>query len=133
MATGRNANGRFKQGNPGGPGRPRREREEQYLTSLTEAVTPDAWRKVCDRAVRDAEGGDPRARAWLSDYLLGKPTTVRDDADSVDSSEASIARGVDEIIKEMEEEARRRGLDVDGDKRRSKLVKRCIEQGVDVE
>ena len=69
----RDGMGRFTPGNPGGPGRPKREKEEEYLSTLEECVTVEQWRKICDRAVTDAIGGDAKARTWLSGYLLGLP------------------------------------------------------------
>jgi hypothetical protein len=41
---------------------------------LSEAVPLDHWRKICDVAVEQALAGDGRARDWLTDYLVGKPT-----------------------------------------------------------
>ncbi|NLE76760.1 MAG: hypothetical protein GX605_08415 [Chloroflexi bacterium] len=66
--------GQFLPGNPGGPGRGRRTAEERYLQALTRRVKLDDWRAIVDRAVADAKAGDDRARRWLSDYLIGKPT-----------------------------------------------------------
>lgn len=66
--------GRFSVGNPGGPGRPRRAVEADYLAALSDAVSVDRWRKIVERALSDAEQGDPKAREWLSAYLAGKPT-----------------------------------------------------------
>ena len=59
-----------------GPGRPTRAREEKYLKTLVQAVSTEEWAQIADRAVEDAKNGDWRARNWLSDYLMGKPTQV---------------------------------------------------------
>jgi hypothetical protein len=67
-------NGRFLPGNPGGPGRPRRAIEADYLAALSEAVSMDSWRAVVARAVEQAQAGDFKAREWIADRLLGKPT-----------------------------------------------------------
>jgi len=40
---------------------------------LTEVVTPEVWVAIVKRAVEDAKQGDARARAWLADYLIGRP------------------------------------------------------------
>jgi hypothetical protein len=76
----RNANGRFAPGNPGGPGRPRRAVEREYMAVLSQSVDLKAWRRICNKAVEDAEAGDRYAREWISRYLLGeeKPMSLRD-------------------------------------------------------
>lgn len=66
--------GHFLPGNPGGPGRGRRSKEEQYLRALTMRVSLEDWSEIIDKAVVDAKFGDDKARRWLSDYLIGKPT-----------------------------------------------------------
>jgi len=71
MSGGRNKGGQFSKGNGGGPGRPRRAIEADYLKALTTSVALDDWRAVVARAVEDAKNGDPRARDWLSRYLVG--------------------------------------------------------------
>ena len=70
--NGRNANGQFAEGNPGGPGRPRRSVERDYLATLSDTVTTDAWAQICARAVEDAKGGDAKAREWLTRHCIGK-------------------------------------------------------------
>jgi hypothetical protein len=35
-------------------------------------VPPSLWKKIVARAVADAEAGDPKARRWLSDIVIGK-------------------------------------------------------------
>lgn len=70
--------GRFLPGNPGGPGRKPRAAEAEYLDVLTERVSLDQWAKVVDRALKDAQKGNGYARAWLSDYLIGKPPQILD-------------------------------------------------------
>jgi hypothetical protein len=68
----RDGNGRFAAGNSGGPGRPRRAVEQDYLATLVNAVPLARWMRIVDRAAEDAERGDPKARQWLSEYLLGR-------------------------------------------------------------
>ena len=71
MNQDRDERGRFLVGHAlGGPGRPAREREESYLQKLHEVCTLEEWEAICRRAVEDAKRGDPRARRWLSSYLL---------------------------------------------------------------
>jgi hypothetical protein len=70
----RDKKGKFQKGNPGGPGRPARVVEQDYIVALSEAVPLDRWRKIIERAIADAEQGDPKAREWISNYLMGRPT-----------------------------------------------------------
>jgi hypothetical protein len=68
--------GRFAPGNPGAPGRTRRAIERDYLAALSEACPVARWRTIVERAVADAERGDPKAREWLSGHLIGRPSGV---------------------------------------------------------
>jgi hypothetical protein len=45
--------------------------ERDYLSALVEAVTLSDWRAIVERAVAQAQAGNPKARDWLSKYLLG--------------------------------------------------------------
>lgn len=69
--SGRDERGKFTVGNPGGPGRPRRAIEREYTLAITAAVTLDDWRAIVSRAKADAIGGDDKARAWLTHFLIG--------------------------------------------------------------
>lgn len=68
--NGRQSKGRFAAGNKFGQGRPRRAVEREYLAVLSDVVPLDAWRKVVERALQDAQAGDDKARVWLAKYLL---------------------------------------------------------------
>lgn len=50
-----------------------RRTEGDYMGVLLEAVTLDDWRAVVNNAKLLAQAGDPQARAWLAQYLMGKP------------------------------------------------------------
>jgi hypothetical protein len=50
-----------------------RRTEGDYMGVLLEAVTLDDWRAVVTNAKTLAQAGDPQARAWLAQYLMGKP------------------------------------------------------------
>ncbi len=52
-----------------------RRTESDYMGALLENVTLDDWRDVVAGALQAAKGGDPAARAWLAQYLVGKPET----------------------------------------------------------
>lgn len=68
-----NKDGKFAVGNPGGPGRPKRQTEKAYLEVMMAECPPDEWRAIVQKAVIQARAGEPRAREWLSNYLMGKP------------------------------------------------------------
>ena len=44
-----------------------------YMAVLLDSVSADDWREVCKNTVQLAKDGDPQARAWLSNFLIGKP------------------------------------------------------------
>jgi hypothetical protein len=50
-----------------------RRTEADYMGALLEAVTLDDWRAVVNNAKTLAQAGDAQARAWLGQYLMGKP------------------------------------------------------------
>jgi hypothetical protein len=45
-----------------------------YLAALADRVPLAKWKRIVTRAVKDAEQGDPRARRWLGEHLLGRQT-----------------------------------------------------------
>ena len=68
----RDPKGRFVKGHSGNPkGKPID--QFKYLKKMGAAVSATEWREIIRRAVEQAKRGDPRAREWLSDYLMGKP------------------------------------------------------------
>ncbi len=52
-----------------------RRTEGDYLSVLLDTVTLDDWRDVVNNTLKAAKGGDDKARAWLAQYLMGKPAT----------------------------------------------------------
>lgn len=50
-----------------------RRTEGDYMGILLDTVTLDDWRDVITGTLRAAKDGDPQARAWLAQYLVGKP------------------------------------------------------------
>ena len=50
-----------------------RRTEGDYMGVLLDAVTLEDWRDVVNGAKAAAKGGDPQARAWLAQYLMGRP------------------------------------------------------------
>jgi hypothetical protein len=52
-----------------------RRTEGDYMGVLLDTITLDDWRDVVVGALNEAKGGNPAARAWLAQYLVGKPET----------------------------------------------------------
>jgi hypothetical protein len=52
-----------------------RRTERDYMAVLLEAVTLDDWRTVVANTLQEAKGGNPQARNWLAQYLVGRPTS----------------------------------------------------------
>jgi hypothetical protein len=50
-----------------------RRTEGDYMGVLLDAVTLDDWRDVARGKLQAAKDGDPAARNWLAQYLVGKP------------------------------------------------------------
>lgn len=50
-----------------------RRTEGDYMSVLLDTVTLEDWRGVVTGALQAAKGGDASARAWLAQYLVGKP------------------------------------------------------------
>ena len=50
-----------------------RRTEGDYMGVLLEAVTLEDWRDVVNNTKAAAKAGDPQARAWLAQYLMGRP------------------------------------------------------------
>lgn len=47
--------------------------EGDYMGALLDAVSLDDWKEVVTAAVEKAKEGDPQARTWLGQYLIGRP------------------------------------------------------------
>ena len=71
----RDKSGRFVAGQSGNPnGRLPKKREERFLEITLATVTFKDWAEIVEKAVEKAKRGDPIARKWLSDYIIGPPT-----------------------------------------------------------
>lgn len=47
--------------------------EGDYMATLLDTVTLEDWQEVVNSALSAAKQGDASARAWLGQYLVGKP------------------------------------------------------------
>ena len=52
-----------------------RRTEGDYMGVLLDVVTLNDWRGVVTGALQAAKAGDPQARNWLAQYLVGRPET----------------------------------------------------------
>ena len=50
-----------------------RRTEADYMGVLLDAAQLDDWREVVNATVAAAKAGDATARAWLAQYLMGRP------------------------------------------------------------
>lgn len=50
-----------------------RRTEGDYMAVLLDSVSLDDWRDVVAQTLQLAKQGDPQARAWLAQYLVGRP------------------------------------------------------------
>ena len=69
---GRDAQGRFAEGNPGGPGNPNAKASAAWRKALVEAVTEDDLKAILLALVEKAKNGDRFAAAYILDRCLGK-------------------------------------------------------------
>ncbi len=53
-----------------------RRTESDYMGVMLDAVTLEEWRSVVVATLAAAKAGDASARAWLAQYLVGKPTVT---------------------------------------------------------
>ena len=49
---------------------------EQLPGRPARSVTLDDWREIVNQAKQSAKAGNPHARAWLSQYLMGRPQSA---------------------------------------------------------
>jgi hypothetical protein len=50
-----------------------RRTEGDYMSTLLETVTLEDWQEVISSTLNAAKQGDAQARAWLGQYLVGRP------------------------------------------------------------
>lgn len=74
---------------------------KQAVQMLKEVVGPEEWVKIAKKALSDALKGDRWARAWLSNYLLGKP--LQPHHFSTDHQPVSLDEWMTRATKRLEE------------------------------
>ena len=75
-----------------------RRTEGDYMGVLLDAVTLDDWRSVMASALRDAKSGDPQARNWLAQYLIGRPEGKAPTPLTVDVNQSN---GADPVVSRL--------------------------------
>jgi hypothetical protein len=85
-ASGRDAHGRFAQGNRGGPGNPFARRTAAFRRAFCEAISEKEVHVLARQLYEQALLGDGAAAKLVLAYLVGKPTTVAD-PDTLDVAE----------------------------------------------
>jgi hypothetical protein len=88
----RGEKGRFKTGNPGGPGRPPRQTEFEYLRAISESCGVETFKEIVTATVEAARRGDDKARAWLSNYLVGNPESKAACLSRIEFAERQLMR-----------------------------------------
>jgi len=90
----------FQKGQVANPnGRPKKTVEEKYLKRLQSCVSIEDWKEIIQKAISQAKRGDTAARKWLSDYLMGTPTSKLE-VSGKDGEELSIKEVI--VIKNYE-------------------------------
>ena len=89
--NGRNAQGRFTEGNPGGPGNPFARQVAALRRMILDAVTEDDLKAVVAALVERAKAGDIAAARELLTRLVGKPA-VGINPDRLDVDEELLER-----------------------------------------
>jgi hypothetical protein len=47
-----------------------------YVSVMVDGVSREDWRQIVQNAVKAAKQGDAQARCWLSQHLMGRPTSA---------------------------------------------------------
>ena len=71
--NGRDAQGRFSEGNPGGPGNPHAGQVAKLRSALLDAVSAEDVEAIIQAVLKRAKEGDLRAAKMLLDYSIGRP------------------------------------------------------------
>jgi hypothetical protein len=95
--------------------------QDSYMGVLLDAVTLDDWREVVTGAVQAAKGGDPQARTWLAQYLVGQPASKAPTAVQVVVNQLS---GNDPVINKLADRLTAPSFDFDGSGNRAQITQR---------
>ncbi|HZY90874.1 MAG TPA: hypothetical protein VFE78_38980 [Gemmataceae bacterium] len=108
---GRDAHGRFAEGNRGGPGNPFARQVAALRSGLLARVTPQDVGDVAEALLRQAKEGNVAAARLLLSYTLGKPAPAVD-PDTLDLHEWELYRQLPDPAPELAAAPQRLGLPV---------------------
>lgn len=74
--TDRDEQGRFVAGNKASKGGVTRAKKNEYAALFFEEINLNDFRKIIQKARRQALLGDRHARQWLAEYMVGKPPQI---------------------------------------------------------
>jgi len=100
------------------------------MAALLDRVTLETWGEIIDATVAAAKSGDARARAWLADYLIGKPQV---EAPTPLAVIVQRIRGSDQLVNELAEPAIYRALSHDGEDKEEDNAKDAIKAQIAAE
>lgn len=84
-----------------------RRTEGDYMGVLLDTVTLNDWRSVVSSALQAAKAGDPQARNWLAQYLIGKPEGTAPTPMNIVVQQLS---GADPVVERLAKPAIKRAL-----------------------
>jgi hypothetical protein len=84
-----------------------RRTEGDYMGVLLDTVTLNDWRSVVSTAMQAAKAGDPQARNWLAQYLIGRPEGKAPTAMNIVVQQLS---GVDPVVERLSKPAIERAM-----------------------
>lgn len=62
----------FAPGNIGGPGATPKNKAQSYKNCIYNTTPLETWVQICQKAIKQALAGDPKARDWLTNNLIPK-------------------------------------------------------------
>lgn len=96
-----------------------RRTEGDYMGMLLDTVTLDDWRDVVQGALQEAKSGDPQARTWLAQYLIGRPESKAPTALNVIVNQLT---GNDLVVNRLADKLTAPSFDFDGTGNRAQIT-----------
>lgn len=96
-----------------------RRTESDYMAALLDEVSLNDWRKVVTGAVQAAKGGDPQARNWLGQYLIGRPESKAPTALNVIVNQLT---GTDLVVNRLADKLTATTFDFEGSGNRAQIT-----------
>ena len=96
-----------------------RRTEGDYMGVLLDTVTLDDWRDVVQGELQEAKSGDPQARTWLAQYLIGRPESKAPTALNVIVNQLT---GNDLVVNRLADKLTAPSFDFDGTGNRAQIT-----------